>query len=107
MLPFQQGDVPAGVQLATGRVDTGQLAAAQPLSDQVLDGRRDARPVGRGRPGGGLVREDPDLLLGNGQAGQQLTGLTAGVGAGRVDVDVGVGTDGFSPSFASCAAIRS
>ena len=86
VLPLHQGDVPARVYPAAGPVDEGELAAAQLLGDQVLDRGRHAGPVGRGRPGGGLVGEHPDLVLGNAQAGQHLAGLAPGVGAGGVDV---------------------
>src|SRR5580692_4121167 len=70
-LPLEQGGVPALLGRQPGQVDEGQVTAAQLVGDQVLDGGRDPRPVGGGRPGGSLAREDADIAVRNAEAAQQ------------------------------------
>src|ERR1035438_827148 len=69
VLALQQGGVPAAIQRRSGQVDQRELAPAQLLGDQVLDGRRHPGPVGRRRPGRGLVGKNSDPVIGYPQLG--------------------------------------
>src|ERR1700735_4044492 len=83
-LPLEQGHVPALLGRESRHIDQGQLAPPQLLGDQVLDRGRDPGPVGRGRPGGGLALEDPDVAVGDPEAAQQPGRLAARIRSGRV-----------------------
>ncbi len=61
--------MPALLHREARHVDERQLAAPQLVGHQVLDRWRDPGAVGRGRPGGGLALEDPDVAVRRPRAG--------------------------------------